>query len=202
MVNYNNPPLANPGALRFANDPSLFEVQRNCNFEFIVTDLDNIKRAGATGAETDAYISNAQEMLRLSVTSAFIPHFKQDPVAVKRGNSTIKYAGVPSFDAGTLEFNDFVGADTKSILMAWQNLSYNVETELVGSMANPNGKYKKDCYLIEYTPDYRKIRTWLLKGCWISKLSEGEYSAEDGGKHAITATIQYDYAKIDLTDSV
>ena len=202
MVNYNNPPLENPGALRFANDPSLFEVQRNCNFEFVVTDLNNIKRAGAVGNESDAYIANAQEMLRLSVTSAFIPHFKQEPVNVKRGNSTIKYAGVPSFESGTLEFNDFVGADTKSILKAWQNLSYDVETELVGSEANPNGGYKKKCFLIEYTPDYRKIRQWVLYGCWISSLSENGYSADDGGKHSISATIEYDYAKIDLSGSV
>ena len=36
----------------------------------------------------------------------------------------------------------------------------------------------------------------------VEKLNEGEYSAEDGGKHSISATIEYDYAKIDLSDSV
>ena len=138
----------------------------------------------------------------MSVTKASIPHFSQEPVTIKRGNSTLKYAGVPTFDAGELEFNDFVGADTKAILMAWQNLSYNVDTEKVGSMSNPATQYKKNCYLIEYTPDYRKVRTWILYGCWISKLTEGAYSAEDGGKHAISATIEYDHAKIDLSDSI
>lgn len=190
------------GTYHLADNPSLFEVQRNNNFEFIVTDLTGIQRAGTIGSESNAFIGNAQEMLRLSVTKASVPHFSQDVVAIKRGNSTLKYAGVPTFDEGQVEFNDYVGADTKSILMAWQNLSYNVDTEKVGSMSNPNTQYKKKCYLVEYTPDYRKVRTWVLYGCWISKLSEGEYSAEDGGKHSITATIQYDHAKIDLSDSV
>lgn len=190
------------GTYHLADNPSLFEVQRNNNFEFIVTDLDGIKQAGAIGTESNAYIGNAQEMLRLSVTKSSIPHFSQEVVAIKRGNSTLKYAGVPTFDEGTLEFNDFVGARTKEILMAWQNLSYDVDTEKVGSVSNPNTQYKKNCYLVEYTPDYRKIRTWVLYGCWISKLSEGEYSAEDVNKHAISATVQYDHAKIDLSDSI
>lgn len=187
------------GIYHLANNPQLFEVQRNNNFEFIVTDIDGIMRAGAIGTESNALIGNAQEVLRLSVTKSFIPHFSQAVVEVKRGNNTMKYAGVPTFDAGSLEFNDFVGADTKSVLMAWQNLTYDIRTEKVGSVATKN--YKKDCYLIEYTPDYQKVRTWIVHGCWISKLSEGEYSAEDGGKHAIQAEIQYDWAEIDLSDT-
>lgn len=190
------------GTYHLAANPSLYEVQRDNNFEFVVTDLDNIQRAGTQGNESNAFISNAQELLRLSVTKSSVPHFSQEVVAIKRGNSTLKYAGVPTFESGSLEFNDFVGADTKAILMAWQNLSYNVDTEHVGSVSNPNTQYKKTCYLMEYTPDYRPVRTWVLYGCWISKLAEGEYSAEGGGKHSITATIEYDYAKIDLSDSI
>jgi hypothetical protein len=183
------------GTYHLANNPTLFEVQRNNNFEFIVTDLAGLTGVGPTGK----VIANAQELLRLSVTKAFIPHFQQEVVNVKRGNSTLKYAGVPTFEGGTVEFNDFVGADTKAILMAWQNLTYNVNTELVGSVHTKN--YKRDCYLIEYTPDYTKVRTWVLHGCWISQLSEGEYSAEDGQKHSISATVQYDWAEIDTSDA-
>lgn len=188
------------GTYHLADNPQLYEVQRNNNFEFIVTDLDNILRAGAIGTEKNAKIANAQEVLRLSVTKASVPHFTQEVVPVKRGNSTLKYAGVPQFGDGSLSFNDFIGADTKSVLMAWQNMSYNVRTEKVGSLdVTP---YKKDCYLIEYTPDYRKVRTWRLYGCWISSLTEGEYTAEDGGKHNIDCTIQYDRAEIDLTEVI
>lgn len=188
------------GTYHLADNPQLFEIQRSNNYEFVVTDIDGIMRAGAIGTESNAYINNAQEMLRLSVNKTFVPHFKQETVPVKRGNSTLKYAGVPSFDAGTIDFHDFIGADVKSILKAWQNLSYNVKTEKVGALDVTN--YKKDCYLIEYTPDYRKVRTWRLYGCWISSLSEGDYSNEDGGKHMISATIEYDRAEIDLTEVI
>lgn len=188
------------GTYHLADNPQLFEIQRQNNFEFIVTDIDDIQRAGTIGTESNSKIKNAQEMLRLSVTKAFVPHFKQETVSVKRGNTTLKYAGVPSFDAGSLDFNDFIGADVKSILMAWQNMSYNVDTEKVGALdVTP---YKKNCYLIEYTPDYRKVRTWRLYGCWISALSEGEYSSDSGDKHQISCTIEYDRAQIDLTESI
>lgn len=188
------------GTYHLADNPQLYEIQRQNNYEFVVTDIDGIVRAGATGGEKNAVIKNAQEVLRVSVAKSFVPHFTQEVVSVKRGNSTLKYAGVPTFDEGQLEFHDFIGADVKSILKAWQNLSYNVATEKVGSLDVTN--YKKTCYLIEYTPDYRKVRTWKLHGCWISKLSEPEYTNDSGEKHMIQCTIQYDRAEIDLSDVV
>ena len=188
------------GTYHLADNPQLFEVQRSNNFEFVVTDIDGIQRAGAIGTEKNARFSNAQEMLRLSVTQAFVPHFTQEVVQIKRGNTTLKYAGVPTFGEGQLKFNDYIGADVKSILMAWQNMSCNIQTEKVGSLdVTP---YKKNCYLIEYTPDYRKVRTWRLYGCWISSLSEGEYTADSGDKHQIDCTIQYDRAEIDLSEVI
>lgn len=188
------------GTYHLANHPELYEIQRENNYEFIVTDIDGIRRAGATPDDANGKIANAQEVLRLSVSKAAVPHFTQEVIQIKRGNSTLKYAGVPTFDSGSFQFHDFIGAGTKDVLMAWQNLSYNVDTEKVGSVDAT--KYKKDCYLIEYTPDYRKVRTWILYGCWISKLSEGEYQNESGGKHMVDATIEYDRAKIDLSESV
>lgn len=188
------------GTYHLADNPQLFEIQRNNNFEFIVTGIDGILRAGAVGTEKNALINNAQEMLRLSVTKAFVPHFKQETVQIKRGNTTLKYAGVPTFDAGQIDFNDFIGADTKAILMAWQNMSCKIGTEKVGALdVTP---YKKNCYLIEYTPDYRKVRTWRLYGCWISQLTEDDYTAESGDKHQIHCTIEYDRAEIDLTEVI
>jgi hypothetical protein len=74
-------------------------------------------------------------------------------------------------------------------LEAWQNLSYNVRTQKVGLA----GDYKKECYLVEYTPDYQAVRKWVLRGCWISQISEDTFNNEQNSKHTITATIQYDY---------
>ena len=185
------------GTYHLAANPNMFEVQRENNFEFIVTDIDGIVRAGMEGTEDDIVriLKNAQEVISLSVVRTSVPHFTQGTIEVKRGNSTLKYAGNPQFPTGSLEVNDFIGADTKSVLQAWQNLSYNVRTEKVGLAS----EYKKDCYLVEYAPDGQVVRQWRMHGCWISGLSEGDYNAEANGKKTIQATIEYDRAEIDVS---
>jgi hypothetical protein len=188
----------NTGTYLLADQPQMYEVQRTNNFEFVVTDLDSILRAGATGDEKNAYLKNGQEVLRVSVSSAFVPHFTQSVINIKRGNNDMKFAGVPTFNAGQLKFRDYIGAETKAYLMAWQNLSYDVNTERVGSLDVTN--YKKDCRLIEYTPDYRKVREWILKGCWISEISESPYDHDSNNAGAITVTIQYDKGYINNSD--
>ena len=182
------------GSYVLADNPNLYEIQRTNNFEFVVTDIDGILRAGAGGSENNSTIDNAQEVLRISTSSAFVPHFSQETITVRRGNGVQKYAGVPTFSEGQIQLNDYIGADTKAALMAWQNLSYNVRTQKVGLLTD----YKKDCYLIEYTPDYQEVRRWILYGCWVKSLSENEYNHESNDKHSITATIEYDYAEIDM----
>lgn len=188
------------GTYHLGENPQLYSPQRANNYEFIVTNLDGILRPGATGNESNAVFRNAQEILRVSVSQAFVPHFTQEVVEVKRGNSTLKFAGVPTFDGGDLQFHDFIGADTKEILMAWQHLSYNVYTEKVGSLDVPAQYYKKDAYLIEYTPDYRKVRQWVLKGCWISSISEDGYDNYNGDKKMVSCTISYDTAMLDTAE--
>ena len=184
------------GTHHLAANTNLYEIQRTNNFEFIVTDIDGIMKAGMVGGEAFGTIDNAQEIIRLSVVSSSIPHFKQDAIQVKRGNNTMKFAGVPTFDAGKLKLNDFIGAATKEVLMAWQNLSYNVLTEKVGLASD----YKKDCYLVEYTPDYQKVRQWKMHGCWISELSEDEFNHESNEGKKIDVTIEYDRAEIDTSE--
>lgn len=184
------------GTYHLADNPNLFEIQRTNNFEFVVTDIDGIVRAGMTERDFNGVIPNAQEIIRLSMIGTFVPHFTQGVITVKRGNSELRYAGVPEFNSGgSITVNDFIGADTKSVLMAWQNLSYNVRTEKVGLISD----YKKDCYVIEYSPDMQIVRQWKLHGCWISGISENDYNAESNDKHQITATIQYDRAEIDTS---
>lgn len=186
------------GSYHLADNPELYEVQRENNFEFIVTGIDNILRVGAEEADDNAYIKNASQTLRYSVVQASIPMFSQEPITISRGNSVMKAAGKPSFTDGSLVVNDFIGADTKSSLMAWQNLSYNVKTERVGNMAD----YKKTCYLCEYTPDYKLVRTWKMVGCWVSGLSEEAFNMEGSGKKTITATITFDKAFMELPDEL
>lgn len=186
------------GSYHLADNPELYEVQRENNFEFIVTGIDNILRVGAEETDDNAYITNASQTLRYSVVQASIPMFSQEPITISRGNSVMKAAGKPSFTDGSLVVNDFIGADTKSSLMAWQNLSYNVKTERVGNMVD----YKKTCYLCEYTPDYKLVRTWKMVGCWVSGLSEEAFNMEGSGKKTITATITFDKAFMELPDEL
>ena len=188
------------GTYHLADNTNFYEPQRTNNFEFVITDIDGIMRAGMNGDEESnvRFIKNAQEIIRLSVSRSSVPHFTQQPIEIRRGNSVLKYAGVPTFDSGTLSINDYIGADSKSVLQAWQNLSYNVKTEKVGLAS----EYKKDCYLIEYSPDYQVVRQWILHGCWISGISEDEYNSDGNQKKSITATIQYDRAEIDTSGLV
>ena len=194
-----NQPSASPmGTYHLAANTNLYEIQRTNNFEFIVTDVDGIQKAGMVGGESNGSIANAQEIIRVAVASSSVPTFSQSPIEVKRGNSTMKFAGVPTFEAGTIKVNDYIGASAKEVLLAWQALSYNVVTEKVGLASD----YKKDCYLVEYTPDYQKVRQWKMHGCWISKLDAGEFSSDSNDKMQITATIEYDKAELDTSDVV
>lgn len=188
----------NFGAYHLANNPKMFEPARTNNFRFVVTDLDNILRVGFNAEDTGpgARIANAQEVLEFSVSKATIPQFTQEEIVIRRGNSVMKAAGLPTFNDGSLVINDYIGADGKSVLMAWQNLSYNVDTQMVGYM----GDYKKNCWLIEYDPQYKMVRQWVLYGCWVSGISQEDFDMENGGKRMITATIKYDYAKMQLPD--
>lgn len=187
------------GTYYLADNPDLFEPQRSNNFEFVVTGISSLLRAGVQEEVADErrdYITNGQEVVRLSVVKCPFPGFTQDTVSIKRGNSTVNFAGTPSFDAGTLVVNDFIGADSKSVLLAWQRLSYDVTTEKVGRASS----YKKDCTLIEYSPDYEMVRYWELKGCWVKSVTQDDFDAEDGSKKTISAQIVYDRAIPHLPD--
>lgn len=175
-----------------------YEAARTGFFSLIVDDIDNIVNAAFSGDPRDAAasdkIARAQETLKLNVIKAPVPHFSLATLEYRRGNDQVKFAGVPTFDAGDITVDDVVGMDTKSILMAWQALAYNVYTRKGGRMKD----YKKTATLIEYTQDFEQVRSWTIYGCWVSKISEGEFDKENDGKRQITATIEYDRAEMNL----
>ena len=199
-----NPSTANQksteehGAYYLADNPNLYEIQRSNNYELIITDIDNIVKAGYLGTESNAKIANAQEVLRLSCKNCPVPHFSQNVIEVKRGNTTLRYAGTPNYETGSIQFYDYIGAQTKDVLMAWQNLSYNYRTEKVGLVQD----YKKDCYLIEYSPDYQVVRKWVLKGCWINSISEDAFESDSNNAHLVSGSITYDYSYIDTSEDI
>ena len=184
------------GTYRLGSNPNLYEIQRTNNFEFQVaaSQFDNIVTVGGKnfGALPDGS-SGPSDIIRIAVQSTAIPHFTQGVLEVKRGNNTIKYAGVPSFDSHKLSFYDYIGTRAKEVLMAWQGLSYNTRTQKVGLASD----YKKDCYIKEYTPDWQEVRSWVLHGCWVSELSEDDFDSERNDVHKISCTITYDYAELE-----
>ena len=180
------------GTYYLTDNPKYYEIQRSNNFVFYVSGLSKAFNIANNKYAQD----NADDVIKISVNKATVPHFTQSAIQVKRGNNTMKFAGVPEFGSGSIDLNDYIGAGTKDVLLAWQSKSYDVRTEKVGLASD----YKKDAYLLEYTPDYQLVRTWKLMGCWISGLSEGEYSHDSADKHTITATIEYDKAWIDISD--
>lgn len=191
------------GVYHLARNPQLYTPHENNNFMFIVTNIDGLRRAGVQGTEESAYFQNAQEVLKLSVDSAAVPHFSQAILSIAHGNNTMKFAGKPNIPEGeSFVFNDYVGAETKSILIAWQNLSYNVYNEKVGSLDNPETQYKKDAYLVEYTPDYRQINRWIMHGCWINDLTFTNFDYNGNEVCKCTAAITYDWAELDVSDLV
>lgn len=182
------------GTYILADNPNIYEPQRTHDFEFIITDIDNLLKAGADGSSPSDYISNVQEVLRISLSTAFVPHFALNTIEVPRGNNSVKFAGgVSSWKGDSLKFRDWIGAETKEALMAWHNLAYDIRTEKVGLASD----YKKECYLIEYTPDRQVVRTWVLHGCFVTEVSEDDRDHESNNAQSmITATISYDRAEI------
>ena len=174
-------------------NPQLYEPSRNNTFEFLAPDIDKILRAGKSksSATDDDLLLGFQDVIKLSVAEASVPHFDLDDVTVKRGNSTMHFAGAPTFNTGTLTCNDYVGARTKDMILAWQALAYNVEEDVV-ELAN---NYKMDCQLIEYAPDFSRIvRQWTLKGCWVKTVSESNFTHDSHDKRTIEVTIVFDRA--------
>ena len=191
-------------AARISTNLANYEAARSGFFTLIVPDLNNIPRVNYTGAWENAapsadsknVIAQAEESLRLNVIKFDVPHFSVAVHEYRRGNDVVKYAGIPTFGQGNLVVDDIVGIDTKSILMAWQNLTYNVRSRKGGRMVN----YKRDCTLTEYTQDYEIVRSWTLYGCFISALSEDSFDRNNDGPRQITATIEYDRAEMQLPD--
>lgn len=181
-------------AYHLADNPTLYEPARNNNFEFIVNDIDSLLKAGLDDAVEhpgNDYITTASETIRVSVVSSSVPHFSLGTIEVKRGNDTIKFAGTPTFGNLPIVVNDYMGAKTKDAILAWQALAYNVRNGYI----NRATVYKKNCRLVEFSPDYQEIlREWTIEGAWVQEVSEGEFSAENEGKRTVNVIIQYDRA--------
>lgn len=190
------------GTYHLGSLPNIYTPAMENNFEFVITGIDGIRKAGMLPGEANSTIANAQETLRVTCDSSAVPHFSQGEIAVKRGNNTIYFPGTPTFETIQVRFKDYIGSKTKDILMGWQAQTYNTGDETVGTLDIANTaleSYKKRCYLIEYTPDFRKIRQWVINGAWITNISENGFDNNNNNQVIITATLRYDSAWIDYS---
>ena len=163
------------GAYHLADNPNIYEPYRGNAFEFIMGSTDKI----------------SQESVRMQVVSFPVAHFTLERREIRRGNSVMTFAGLPSFSDGSLIIKDYVGANGKSVLEDWQAKGYNVKTDRLGNLAD----YKIDCTVLEYDHTFEKLlRTWTLKGCWVSAISEEDLTRESNDARNVTATIVYDKA--------
>jgi len=178
------------GVYHLADNPNAYQPVRTNNFRFLVQGLEDLLRVGGDQLDANDYLQNGQEVLEFSVVKFDAPHFKQEDITISRGNSNLYFAGKASFEAGNLIINDFAGADGKSVLEAWQALSYDVVNDVIPS----SSVYKKDAIVMEYLPDNTLLRYWELKGCWVKGITETGWDNESAGKKQVTANIRYDRA--------
>lgn len=203
------------GTYHISSDLQNYESARSNFFALLVEDLDDLlyPEFSYTGENADnEYVTKrtrrtGQEVIKLSVNKMFVPHFTLGTVEIKRGNSVVKFTDTPTWDSGTIELQDFVGLETKNVLMAWQALAYDVVSDTQGRAGDwvdndgvAHRGYKRKCTLVEYTPDFQQIRYWDLIGCWISAISESNFEVDGTGARSITVTLQYDRAIMHMPD--
>lgn len=192
------------GAYHISNNTVEYNPQRKNNFTLIVQGLDNLPRVGSVDSSmgdlgVNDIITNGQEQIVLALRTCDVPQVTQNPITVNRGNSTIKFAGKPSFNDINIEAYDFIGSDVKDTLLAWQNLSYNTKYDYVGNAWS----YKKDCQLLQLDPVGNLVRYWEIKGAWIQSVTPGNFSVDDGDTaQTVSATLSYDWAEMHLPDDL
>mgnify|MGYP001771750575 CR=1 FL=1 len=179
---------------------SSYEAARSGFFILVVDGLDDLLKPDYKGeaenAEDSDKIKKAQETLKLSVTKCPVPHFEIATNEYRRGNDVVKFAGVPTWNGGTITVADYVGLDTKSLLMSWLYKAYNPHTRKGGRMKD----YKKTATLCEYTQDYELIRTWTIEGMFITKITEDDFDKENDGPRKLNVEFVFDRATVDLPD--
>lgn len=151
-----------------------YDPQRPGHFKFTCPDVEGMER------------------LELAIDASSIPFMSQDKLTIRRGATEINFAGSMHFQDQSLRVIDYIGLDDVDVLLGWQKLSGDVDTQKVGLARD----YKKTGFLTLYDPNFNPVRTWTLKGCWISGLSEDELDMQKGAsdKMNINCTITYDMA--------
>lgn len=99
-----------------------YEAARSGFFTLVVDNLTNLLKPNFKGDAREATdadrIQNAQTVLKLNVVATTVPQFSVGTEEFRRGNDTVKFATVPTWEGGSLTVDDIVGLDTKSLLIS------------------------------------------------------------------------------------
>lgn len=199
MPNYTNVDMA-LGSYHIATELQNYEAARTAFFVLDIpkNQLTNLRKPTETGDDDTTALKlnsdDAADILRLNVTKTSVPQFSVETHEYRRGNDVVKFAGVPTWDSGSLEVDDIVGVNTKDIMISWLYLAYNPHTRMGGRMKD----YKKTAFLREYTQDYQLIREWEIRGIFVKKVGDSEFDRENDGKRKLSVEFEYDMAV--LTD--
>lgn len=82
-------------AFHLSDNPSMYTPVLNNHFRVLIHGLDRLLRLNEDPADEASYITNAQEVIDMSVVSFNPPSFSQAVVKHSRGNSVSKYPGKP-----------------------------------------------------------------------------------------------------------
>ena len=176
----------------FMTSESGFEPQHTNNFEFQVTGLDTMTRAGGeefTATERQM-LANTSDLI-LTTRDSFTPAEDISDIRISYGNGSTRFAGVPSFGDGSITFNDFYDKDIEYILKLWQRAAYDPETGAVGDAKN----YKRTAYLTMYSPSGRVARRWVLYGTWVRAVNGDNMSNENVSSRTLSVVLSYDWAR-------
>lgn len=204
---------SNPNPLysidHFANNPRIFEPQRQQHawiefdfgqkvpstgkgFEIKASDLGSMYSKGDSDAYGVGEIPDFNTILKLAITDFQLPTHTTGPISIARANEKIKYAGnIQNGGSGSMNIQDWIGADSVRWVQYWDNLAYNIRTGK-GGLAQD---YKIDGNIYQYAPDGSISRTYKLIGCWIHNVTYGgtvSYGSDNASK--VGFILEYDKA--------
>ena len=124
------------GAFHMIGDDA-YEPQRNNNFEFHIY-FDNYNSNGedvhltTVDKSIDITKDEAEQTLILSTSSVGALNTQVSVIPIRYGNTEVKFAGLPTIQNATVNFNDFIGKATERIVTAWHKQVVDMKREVVG----------------------------------------------------------------------
>lgn len=177
----------------FINTKNGFEPQRTNNFYMSISGLSNLRPAGGGdySPKIRAMLNNMSDDITLSIKNGFTPKENISVLTVPYGNSEVKFAGRPTYDEGTIIWNDYYDKDIELILKAWQKAAYNAEKGFVGDASN----YKLTAIMTMCSPGYTVERSWRIHGCWLANVNGDDMGNEGNSIRTLSAQFVYDWAE-------